>query len=148
MGRDLQGRRREQKSCQIPVLDGMEDAESIPHTRMVPFSSSSKRGQAPPAGRELRRRGLKIPLSVGVILAVVLAACGLYLRSHASVKLTEKDTLLLADFENKTGDPIFDGTLREGLAVHLQQSPFLSLLSGAEGRRAVLVVGLPAGFRI
>ena len=148
MRTDLQRLRRDTQSCQIPVLDGMEDEESIPHTRMVPFSSSSKRGTAPPAGRELRRRGLKIPLSVGVILAVVLAACGLYLRSHASVKLTEKDTLLLADFENKTGDPIFDGTLREGLAVHLQQSPFLSLLSGPEVRRALQLMGLPADSQI
>ena len=150
MRTDLQRLRRDTQSGQIPVLDGMEDEESISHTRMVPFSSSSKRETAPslPAGRELRRRGLKIPLSVGVILAVVLAAYGMYLRSHASVKLTEKDTLLLADFENKTGDSIFDGTLREGLAVDLQQSPFLSLLPGPEVRRTLQLMGRPVDARV
>ena len=43
--------------------------------------------------------------------------------------LTEKDTIVLADFDNKTGDPVFDDTLRQGLSVELQQSPFLSLIS-------------------
>src|SRR5260370_10112428 len=44
-------------------------------------------------------------------------------------KLTGKDTIVLADFVNKTGDPVFDDTLRQGLAVELQQSPFLTLIS-------------------
>ena len=44
-------------------------------------------------------------------------------------KLTDKDTIVLSDFDNKTGDPVFDGTLRQGLTVQLQQSPFLSLVS-------------------
>ena len=44
-------------------------------------------------------------------------------------KLTDKDTIVLADFDNKTGDPVFDDTLRQGLSVELQQSPFLSLIS-------------------
>src|SRR5580693_10575349 len=44
-------------------------------------------------------------------------------------KLTDKDTIVLADFDNKTGDPVFDDTLRQGLFVELQQSPFLSLIS-------------------
>ena len=43
--------------------------------------------------------------------------------------LTDKDTIVLADFDNQTGDPVFDDTLRQGLSVELQQSPFLSLIS-------------------
>ena len=48
---------------------------------------------------------------------------------HRTPKLTDKDTIVLADFDNKTGDPVFDDTLRQGLSVELQQSPFLSLIS-------------------
>ena len=44
-------------------------------------------------------------------------------------QLTDKDTIVLADFTNTTGDPVFDGTLRQGLAMQLEQSPFLSLVS-------------------
>ena len=44
-------------------------------------------------------------------------------------KLTAKDTVVLAEFENKTGDPVFDGTLRQGLAMQLQQSPFVTIAS-------------------
>ena len=54
--------------------------------------------------------------------------CGLF-YSGAPPILTDKDTIVLADFTNTTGDPVFDGTLRQGLAVQLQQSPFLSLIS-------------------
>ena len=49
--------------------------------------------------------------------------------------LTEQDTILIADFDNKTGDAIFDGTLKQGLAVQLEQSPFLNIFpddAGAE----------------
>ena len=49
--------------------------------------------------------------------------------SHRATKLTDKDTIVLADFTNTTGDPVFDGTLRQGMAVQLEQSPFLSLIS-------------------
>jgi serine/threonine protein kinase/Tfp pilus assembly protein PilF len=87
-------------------------------------------------------------LVFAVFLAIALAVGGLYWRSRRALKLTAKDTLVLADFENKTGDPIFDGTLREGLAVQLQQSPFLSLLPGPEVRRTLQMMGQPADSRI
>jgi tetratricopeptide (TPR) repeat protein len=51
------------------------------------------------------------------------------LRFHRPPKLTDKDTIVLADFTNTTGDPVFDGTLRQGLSVQLEQSPFLSIVS-------------------
>jgi tetratricopeptide (TPR) repeat protein/predicted Ser/Thr protein kinase len=67
---------------------------------------------------------------VGVAaLVVVLVAGGLYWRSHKPRKLTDKDTIVLADFMNTTGDPTFDKTLRQGLSVQLEQSPFLSIVS-------------------
>jgi hypothetical protein len=62
-------------------------------------------------------------------MAAVLVAGGLYYRSHRSKPLTEKDTVVLADFANSTGDAVFDDTLRTALSVALRQSPFLNLLS-------------------
>src|SRR5215469_14082264 len=72
-----------------------------------------------------RAKKWKAVLSAGIVL--LFAAAGvLYWRSRQAHRLTEKDTIVLGDFANSTGDAVFDGTLREGLSVQLQQSPFLS----------------------
>jgi eukaryotic-like serine/threonine-protein kinase len=68
-------------------------------------------------------------IAVPVLTVVLLFAGGLYYRLHQSKRLTEKDTIVLADFINSTGDTVFDGTLRQGLEVQLEQSPFLSIVS-------------------
>ena len=68
-----------------------------------------------------------------------------YFYFAARRKLTDKDTIVLADFTNTTGDPVFDGTLRQGLAVQLQQSPFLSLISEERIQEALRLMGQPAG---
>ena len=56
---------------------------------------------------------------------LALFAAAYFYFHRARPKLTDKDTIVLADFVNNTGDPIFDGTLRQGLAIQLEQSPFL-----------------------
>ena len=61
--------------------------------------------------------------------AIALAAVGYVFYPRPASALTDKDTIVLAEFTNTTGDPVFDDTLRQGLAVQLQQSPFLSLIS-------------------
>jgi serine/threonine protein kinase len=70
-------------------------------------------------------------VSFGVIAAGLVAAvaAGGFLYSHRGHALTDKDTIVLADFANRTGDPVFDDTLKTALSVALRQSPFLSLLS-------------------
>jgi eukaryotic-like serine/threonine-protein kinase len=68
-------------------------------------------------------------LKIGVpVLLVAALAAGAYLFTHRAPKLTEKDVIVLGDFTNTTGDTVFDGTLRQGLAVQLEQSPFLTLM--------------------
>jgi len=62
----------------------------------------------------------------------MLVAGGLYYRSHRSERLTDKETIVLADFANTTGDPVFDDTLKTALNVSLRQSPFLNLLPDSE----------------
>jgi tetratricopeptide (TPR) repeat protein len=63
-------------------------------------------------------------------------------------KLTAKDTIVLADFDNKTGDPVFDGTLRQGLTIQLEQSPFLKVMDDGQVQRVLHLMSLPLGARI
>ncbi|HEY6342962.1 MAG TPA: serine/threonine-protein kinase [Bryobacteraceae bacterium] len=84
----------------------------------------------------------KIITASAALLAVF---AGAYLYFHRSAKLTDKDTVVLADFVNKTGDPIFDGTLRQGLAIQLEQSPFLKIMDDDEAQRVLRLMRLPPG---
>jgi eukaryotic-like serine/threonine-protein kinase len=68
-------------------------------------------------------------IAVAALLVILLAAGGLYYYFRQSKALTDKDTIVLGDFTNTTGDPVFDGTLRQGLASQLEQTPFLTLVS-------------------
>jgi eukaryotic-like serine/threonine-protein kinase len=69
-------------------------------------------------------------IAVPILLVALLIAGGLYYRSRQQCKrLTDKDTIVLADFANSAGDPVFDDALKTALSVALRQSPFLSLLS-------------------
>ena len=86
-----------------------------------------------------------IVLAAAVVLAFIVAG---YFYFHHTLKLTDKDTIVLADFLNKTGDPVFDGTLRQGLAIQLAQSPFLSLVSDQRIHKALGLMGQPADARL
>ena len=69
-------------------------------------------------------------LAAAAVSLIFLAAVGwLYLHRHSNSRLADKDTIVLADFTNRTGDPVFDGTLRQALAIQLEQSPFLNVFS-------------------
>ena len=83
---------------------------------------------------------------VGAAVLAVLAAAYFYL--HRTPKLTDKDTIVLADFINRTGDTVFDGTLREGLAVQLEQSPFLSLIPEARIQQTLSLMERPPDARL
>jgi tetratricopeptide (TPR) repeat protein len=103
-------------------------------------SMQPARGAAALAKRNLRKR---VGIPVLVLLFGTLVAGGLYHRSSAVGKLTDKDTLVIADFSNTTGDPVFDGTLRQGLAAQLQQSPFISLLSDQHIAQTLVLMAQP-----
>jgi eukaryotic-like serine/threonine-protein kinase len=90
-----------------------------------------------PAAEAPRRAWVKqgwvkwmIPTVAVLVLAVI--AAGLYIHKRQTVQLTDKDQLILADFTNQTGDPVFDSTLKEALAIQLEQSPLLQLVSDVE----------------
>jgi serine/threonine protein kinase len=83
----------------------------------------SRPSSLPASGGKLRK------IAVPVLLVALLVVGELYFRSHQSKPLTNKDTVVLADFANSTGDAVFDDTLKTALSVTLRQSPFLNLLS-------------------
>ncbi len=87
-------------------------------------------------------------IAVPVLLVALLVAVGLYYRSHQSNHLTDKDTIVLSDFDNKTGDPVFDDALKQGLSVQLEQSPFLDLVSDRKVNETLKLMGRPAGDRL
>ena len=75
-------------------------------------------------------------MATGVAILVLAAAVG-YFSLHRAPKLTAKDTVVVGEFENKTGDPVFDQTLRQGLAVQLEQSPFLTVVSDQQTQQVL-----------
>jgi len=93
-------------------------------------------------------RSRKIVATVAVVLLTAGLAGGLLWRVRQGRRLTEKDTIVLGDFANSTGDAVFDGTLREGLSVELEQSPFLSLLSEEGIHQTLRMMGRPANARL
>ncbi len=114
----------------------------------VPAATSSggvKVAEVPgTAGKKLR----KILVPAAVVVVAALVAGGLYFRSRHAAPLTEKDTIVLTDFTNTTGDEVFDGTLRQGLSSQLEQSPFLNLLSDESVAQTLALMAQPKDARL
>jgi serine/threonine protein kinase/Flp pilus assembly protein TadD len=115
-------------------------------------------GTAEPASRRRLRLGSRIAspwgaLAISVALMALLAG-GLYLRSRLAsssaraVPLTDRDSVLLADFINRTGDPVFDDALKQALTIQLSQSPFLNIVSDRKIEETLRLMGQPAAQRI
>jgi serine/threonine protein kinase/tetratricopeptide (TPR) repeat protein len=109
---------------------------------------SSIATQASAQGHARKYAFWKITLVLGTTVAVFLGAGLQLLRSRRAHPLTERDTIVLSDFDNKTGDAVFDDTLKQGLSVQLEQSPFLDLLSERKVNETLKLMGLPAGDRL
>ena len=86
-------------------------------------------------------------VAAAIALAALLFA-GLYYRSHGSPRLTDRDTIVLADFANSTGDAVFDDTLKTALSISLRQSPFLNVLSDSEVAKLLQLMTRPAGAKL
>jgi serine/threonine protein kinase len=87
-----------------------------------------------------RLKSFRLPVVAAVIL-LAAAAWFFYNRSLNHPALTVKDTILLADWQNLTGDPIFDGTLKQGVAVQLAQSPYLNIFPEERARETLRLMG-------
>jgi len=101
---------------------------------------------AQPAATLSKRRRWRVIAPTALVLTAA-SVIG-YFYFHRAPKLTDKDTIVLADFSNSTGDPVFDGTLRQGLAIQLEQSPFLSLISDQRIQQTLRLMGRPGDARL
>jgi eukaryotic-like serine/threonine-protein kinase len=137
------------RSAVLPALDDIPSSaagakpSSDPHktpsrpVAAAPASSSSGRQSVADQSAAVAAAGLAspekrgpLPIIAGAALIALLAVAGfLYYRSTHSSKLTETDTIVLADFTNTTGDAVFDDTLKQALAIQLEQSPFLRIVA-------------------
>jgi len=123
-------------------------------TPAVIAASSSAATQAPATTTTAGNKLWKVLVSAVILLIVALAAVGFYLRSRADIgstkteRLTDKDTVVLADFDNKTTDAVFDDALKQALAVQLRQSPFLNILSDRRVEETLRLMGRPPTERI
>jgi serine/threonine protein kinase/tetratricopeptide (TPR) repeat protein len=112
----------------------------------APASSGTVAAARTPAARKRKLWKVAVPL----ITVALLLAGGLYYRSRPQTtqRLTEKDTIVLADFANSTGDAVFDDTLKTALTVSLRQSPFLNVLSDDEVAKTLQLMTRPANTKL
>jgi len=151
MRTDLQRLKRDTDTGRTAVVD--DEAEAVARTTSSRQPSSSKQkavsSRAVPAVGE-QRPGVrwKVLVPAAVVVVAALVAGVLYFRSRPAAPLTVKDTIVLADFVNSTGDPVFDDALKQALAVQLGQSPFLNILSDRKVGETLRLMGRPSNDRI
>jgi serine/threonine protein kinase/Flp pilus assembly protein TadD len=161
---DLKRLKRETESRHGASGSGMMAVgqESGPTAAQAPIPASSASLPAAASSSGAVKAAEVLPASGGKLwkilipaaVVVALIAGGLYWRSRStssgpsSTALTEKDTIVLADFDNKTGDPVFDDALKQALGVQLGQSPFLNILSDRKVEETLHLMGRPPNERI
>jgi eukaryotic-like serine/threonine-protein kinase len=147
MRSELQRLKRDTESGRSAVPSEIADpasaASTISPAATSPESKSSTASTAPAKTRRLKLA----PIIAAALLLAAGVGCWLYFTRHAQA-LTDKDTIVLAEFANTTGDPVFDGTLRQGLSAQLDQSPFLSLISDERIARTLTLMAKPKDARL
>jgi serine/threonine protein kinase/tetratricopeptide (TPR) repeat protein len=147
--RDLDLKRSGVTAAVPAVLDDAPPPPSPPSSSSstpaaVPVSSGAVPVAAAPRS--------KLPYILGgLVLLGILAGAGYHFthrNAAPTVALSEKDTVVLSDFNNATGEPIFDDTLKQALAVQLGQSPFLNILSDRRVAETMQLMGRPAGDKV
>jgi len=114
----------------------------------VTGGDGATKGAATGVNAAAAMRSRRTILVAAIVVFAAGTAGGLLWRARQARHLTEKDTIVLGDFANSTGDAVFDGTLREGLSVQLHQSPFLSLLSEEGIHQTLMMMERPANTRL
>ena len=118
---DLQRLKRDTESARMPAAKG---AEATSHAVM------------------------RWKVVVPVVVTIAVLTAGGYFYSHRTPKLTEEDTVVLGDFDNRTGETVFDDALKQALSMQLEQSPFLNVISPLRVRQTLAMMGRPADERL
>jgi serine/threonine protein kinase/tetratricopeptide (TPR) repeat protein len=163
MRTDLQRLKRDMQTGRVPAsssgaVSTLQEsgthgatAQSVPASASTHIVVSPSSGAVKVADVSASRKSLwKILVPAAVVLVAVLVAGTFYFRSrqHTAHVLTEKDTIVLADFSNSTGDAVFDDTLKTALSVSLNQSPFLNVLSENKVASTLKLMSRPADTKL
>ena len=146
-----------QRSANVPAASGgaasQQSAERFPSSRsaVIAAHTSSAAPTMSSAAHEPAKASRSVPkwtwLAAALLVATVLGGI-FYWRGQGAKQITGKDSILLADFVNTTGDPVFDGTLKQALAVQLEQSPYLNITPDQTVRTSLKFMGRPADERV
>ena len=133
------GRSAAQSAASLPVV------ESLPPIPAVAPAARASGSLTHSVSKVLKARRSRITAGAVLVLAATVAA---FLHFRRAQALTERDLILIADFVNTTGDPVFDGTLKQALAVQLSQSPYLNVVPDQRVRQALQFMGRPPDERL
>jgi serine/threonine protein kinase/tetratricopeptide (TPR) repeat protein len=111
------------------------------------FVATTSSVQAAPVSATSLRQRIWLVCALVILIAGLIAG-GLYYRSRMTKPLTDRDTIVLADFDNNTGDAVFDDTLKTALSVSLHQSPFLKALSDSQVASTLQLMARPSGTKL
>jgi len=132
-------------------LDSGKSATVAPPSSSAAATTTVGISAKPPTeailGQAKRRPYKAFSMVAALVVVAALVTVG-YFYFHRAPKLTGKDSIVIADFTNTTGDAVFDGTLRQGLTAQLQQTPFLQLVSGDRITQALRLMEKPANTRL
>lgn len=120
------------------------DSDAIRISSTFPAQASRSHGVSATSTPKKRWLPILAWIGTGIVLAAILATGILVLRSRRDSLLTSRDSVVLADFDNSTNDPVFDDTLKQALSVSLRQSPFLNVLSPEKVSSTLRLMTLPA----
>jgi len=138
------GSRAGQPGAGQPPSPGSGSSPASASSAPSASASAVKVAEVAVAGRKL----WKVLVPVVVLVAVAIAGAFYFRLRQATQRLTEKDSIVLADFANSTGDPVFDDTLKTALSVSLRQSPFLNVLSDGEVAKTLQEMTHPANTKL
>jgi eukaryotic-like serine/threonine-protein kinase len=165
MRADLKRLKRETESSKTGIPAAVDDsAHPAAGTAASNSAASSRKQQSAVSSEHISAAGPQVATSARwklflpiAVVVVALIAGGLYWHSRSTnsatsatnaTPLTEKDTVVIADFTNSTGDPVFDDALKQALSVQLGQSPFLNILSDRRVEETLHLMGRPSNERI
>ncbi|HYA63254.1 MAG TPA: protein kinase [Candidatus Sulfotelmatobacter sp.] len=156
MRADLQRLKRDSDSKRsVAVMaqaEGGEPLRDSSRRNTTAAASISHSTGAPGGGTAFLGRAVRAALSLKILLPAIfltlIVAGFLYFHFRTPPRLTDKDVIVIADFANTTGDPVFDSTLKEALAVDLEQSPFLNVLPDRKLSETLKLMGRTSGERV
>jgi len=135
-------------SQQTPLSTPSASAASVKSASASSIGAAATDAPIPASGSIPAATSRRWPVLAGAVLAAALAMSAYFYFAHRTPKLTEKDSVVLAEFTNTTGDPVFDGALRQGLASQLAQSPFLNILSDQQIQQTLRYMSQPPTARL